>query len=49
MKDMSTPTRVAAFVTALVAAFAVAWGAGAVVGPIGTEVDATHEGGDHER
>ncbi len=30
---MSTPVRVAAFVTALVAAFAVAWGAGQAVGP----------------
>ncbi len=34
---MSTPTRVAAFVTALVAAFAVAWGAGRVVGPVEAE------------
>ncbi|MCK9825444.1 hypothetical protein NOCD_18330 [Nocardioides cavernae] len=34
---MSTPLRVAAFVTALVAAFAVAWGGGRLVGPIDTE------------
>ena len=34
---MSTPLRVAAFVTALVAVFAVAWGAGQVAGPIETE------------
>jgi len=40
---MSTTLRVAAFVTALVAAFAVAWGAGEVVGPIDTEPVA-HEG-----
>lgn len=44
---MSTPTRVAAFVTALVAAFAVAWGGGRLVGPIDTE-PAAHEGeGSH--
>ena len=47
---MSTPVRVAAFVTALVAAFAVAWGAGRVAGPIETEPvahegDAGHGGG----
>ncbi len=40
---MSTPMRVAAFVTALVAAFAVAWGAGRVAGPIEAEPVA-HEG-----
>ena len=34
---MSTPLRVAAFVTALVAAFAVAWGGGRLVGPIDTQ------------
>ena len=34
---MITPVRVALFVTALVAAFAVAWGGGRVVGPIDTE------------
>ena len=39
---MSTPLRVAAFVTALVAAFAVAWGGGRLVGPIDTEA-AAHE------
>ncbi|MDT0184749.1 hypothetical protein Q9S36_31650 [Microbacterium sp. ARD31] len=31
---MSTPLRVAAFVTALVAAFAAAWGGGRIVGPL---------------
>ena len=41
---MSTPVRVAAFVTALVAAFAAAWGAGRVAGPIETEPVAAHEG-----
>ena len=40
---MSTPMRAAAFVTALVAAFAVAWGGGRLVGPIDTE-PAAHEG-----
>jgi hypothetical protein len=40
---MSTPVRVAAFVTALVAAFAVAWGGGRLIGPIDTEPVA-HEG-----
>ena len=44
---LSTPVRVVAFVTALVAAFAVAWGAGAVVGPIDTEPVAAHEDADH--
>ena len=39
----STPLRVAAFVTALAAAFAVAWGGGRLVGPIDTEPVA-HEG-----
>jgi hypothetical protein len=42
---MSTPLRVAAFVTALAAAFAVAWGGGRVVGPVDTEAVA-HEGMD---
>ncbi|HEV2796140.1 MAG TPA: hypothetical protein VGV65_00840 [Nocardioides sp.] len=42
---MSTPLRVAAFVTALVAAFAAAWGAGSVVGPIeARSVPVAHEG-----
>ena len=45
---MSTPLRVAAFVTALVAAFAVAWGAGAVVGPIDTDPVAAHEDAGHD-
>ena len=52
---MSTPLRVAAFVTALAAAFALAWGGGQLVGPIDTELaahedDAGHGGtdqGDH--
>ena len=48
---MSTPWRVVAFVTALVAAFAVAWGGGRLVGPIDTEPaahesKASHAGGD---
>lgn len=34
---MSTPLRVAAFVTALVATFAVAWGGGRLVGPVDAE------------
>ena len=34
---MSTPLRVAAFVTALVVAFAVAWGGGRLVGPVEAE------------
>jgi hypothetical protein len=46
----STPLRVAGFVAALAAAFAVAWGGGRLVGPIDTEPVA-HEGmtdhGDH--
>ncbi|MCF6378561.1 hypothetical protein L2K70_13195 [Nocardioides KLBMP 9356] len=50
MSGMSTPLRVAAFVAALAAVFAVAWGAGAVVGPIDTppvahEGAAGHDGG----
>ena len=46
---MSTPLRVAAFVTALVAAFAVAWGGGRLVGPVDTEPVAAHSDmeGDH--
>lgn len=45
---MSTPVRVAAFVAALLAAFAMAWGAGAVVGPIDTEpAEAAHSDGGH--
>ena len=40
---MSTPLRVVAFVAALAAAFAVAWGGGRAVGPIDTEPVA-HEG-----
>ncbi len=48
---MSTPLRVAAFVAALAAAFAVAWGGGRVVGPIDTEpAAAAHDdmGGETE-
>ncbi|HYH74191.1 MAG TPA: hypothetical protein VD764_13315 [Nocardioides sp.] len=42
---MSTPTRVAAFVTALIAAFTVAWGGGQLVGPIdATPAPVAHEG-----
>ena len=41
--SMSTPLRVVAFVAALAAAFAVAWGGGRVVGPIDTEPVAAHE------
>jgi hypothetical protein len=45
---MSTPIRVAAFVTALVAAFAVAWGGGRLVGPIDTAPVAAHDAGGHD-
>jgi hypothetical protein len=41
---MSTPLRVLAFVAALAAAFALAWGGGRLAGPIDTEPVA-HEGG----
>ncbi|WP_210503203.1 hypothetical protein [Nocardioides xinjiangensis] len=41
---MSTPVRVVAFVTALAAAFAVAWGGGRLVGPLDTEPVAAHGG-----
>ena len=34
---MSTPLRVVAFVSALAAAFALAWGGGRLVGPLDTE------------
>jgi hypothetical protein len=44
---MNTPIRVAAFVVALVAAFAVAWGGGRIVGPIETEPVAAHDDGGH--
>lgn len=44
---MSTPIRVAAFVVALVAAFAAAWGGGRIVGPIETEPVAAHDEGGH--
>ena len=39
---MSTPLRVAAFVAALVAAFAAAWGGGRLVGPIDTAPESGH-------
>ncbi|MBS2940339.1 hypothetical protein KDN32_21595 [Nocardioides sp. J2M5] len=42
---MSTPVRAAAFAAALVAAFAVAWGAGRVVGPVEADpAPAAHDG-----
>jgi len=41
---MSTPLRVVAFVSALAAAFALAWGGGQLVGPVDTEPVAAHEG-----
>lgn len=40
---MSTPVRVAAFVSALVAAFAVAWGLGRAVGPVEAEPAPAHD------
>jgi hypothetical protein len=43
MTTISTPWRVAAFVAALVAVFAVAWGVGRAVGPIGTEPLPAHD------
>lgn len=43
---MSTPLRVLAFVSALAAAFALAWGGGRLVGPLDTEPVA-HEGTTH--
>ncbi len=42
MNGMSTPSRVAAFVAGLVATFAVAWGAGQLVGPLDTPTPAGH-------
>lgn len=44
---MSTPLRVVAFVAALAAAFAVAWGGGRVVGPIDPEPVAHESPADH--
>ena len=41
---MSTPLRVVAFVSALAAAFALAWGGGRIIGPVDTEPVAAHEG-----
>jgi hypothetical protein len=45
---MSTPMRIAAFVTALAAVFALAWGGGRVVGPVDTEPVAAHEADEHD-
>lgn len=44
---MSTPLRVAAFVAALAAAFALAWGGGRLAGPIDTEPVAHEATADH--
>ena len=44
---MSTPLRVAAFVTALAAAFALAWGGGQLFGPIDTELAAQEDDAGH--
>jgi hypothetical protein len=41
---MSTPLRVVAFVSALAAAFALAWAGGRLAGPVDTEPVAAHEG-----
>jgi hypothetical protein len=41
---MSTPLRVVAFVSALAAAFALAWAGGRLVGPLDSEPVAAHEG-----
>ncbi|GAA5105798.1 hypothetical protein GCM10023339_02040 [Alloalcanivorax gelatiniphagus] len=43
---MSTPLRVTAFVAALAAAFALAWGGGRLVGPLDTEPVAAHADSD---
>lgn len=43
---MSTSLRVVAFVSALAAAFALAWGGGRLVGPVDTEPVAAHDGTD---
>ena len=51
MTELTTPLRVAAYVAALVATFAVAWGGGRLVGPIDTPAPAQHqqtEMGSHE-
>jgi hypothetical protein len=49
MNTASTPLRVVAFVAALAAAFAVAWGGGRLVGPIDTEPVAAHDDmADHD-
>lgn len=45
---MSTSLRVVAFVSALAAAFALAWGGGRLVGPVETEPVAAHDGVDHD-
>lgn len=43
MSGVSTPVRVAAFVAGLAATFAVAWGAGQLVGPLDTPAPAEHQ------
>ncbi len=43
MSSMSTPLRMAAFVAALVAVFALAWSGGRLVGPIDTGPQAPHQ------
>ncbi len=52
MSEMSTPLRVAAFVTALAATFALAWSGGRLVGPIDTPGPTQHreqtEMGSHD-
>lgn len=45
--SLSTPLRVAAFITALAAAFAIAWGGGRLVGPVDTEPVAHADAADH--
>ncbi|WP_210650913.1 hypothetical protein [Nocardioides sp. SYSU D00065] len=45
---MSTPVRVAAFVTALATAFALAWGGGRLVGPLDAEPVAHEGSGTHD-
>lgn len=45
---MTTPLRMAAFVAALVAAFAAAWGGGRLVGPIDTDPVAAHADDGHD-
>ena len=44
--QVGTPLRVAAFVVALAAVFAIAWGGGRLVGPIDTEPAPAHDQSD---